>query len=448
MLSRDNLHDYQTRAIDFIKTEKRCGLFLGLGMGKTVTTLTAASDILDMLAGTRVLVVAPLRVANSVWGQEASNWSHLSHLKVSICTGSERQRMTALQRNADVYTINRENIPWLVKQYGKKWPFDVVIIDESSSFKSPSSQRFKALKRVLPATEYLVILTGTPSPNGLLDLWAQVYLIDFGERLGKTYTAYKQRFFESDFMGYKFAPREGSNEKIHQLLSDKVISMAAEDYLQVPDRIDLTERVALPPKVMKQYEEFERTLLAELDDGEEIEAISAAALANKLLQWSNGATYTDEHGNWSELHSVKVDALADLVEQNQGEPMLVAYNYKTDLERLTKRFPNAVVLDKEQSTIDRWNNGEIEMLLAHPASAGHGLNLQKGGSIIVWFGLNWSLELYQQFNGRLHRQGQTKPVRVIHIVASGCMDERVIDALAHKGECQGALLSALKPPAL
>lgn len=445
MLSRDDLHDYQNRAIEFIKSKKRCGLFLGLGMGKTTASLTAMSDALDSMTAAKVLVIAPLRVANSVWAQETKQWTHLSHLRVSVCTGNERTRMAALQRDADIYTINRENVPWLVKLYGKKWPFDAVIVDESSSFKSPSSQRFKALKRALPFTDYVVLLTGTPSPNGLLDLWSQMYLVDFGERLGKTMTGYKQRFFESDYMGYKFTPRQGSSEAIHRLLSDKVLSMSAEDYLQVPDRIDLVERVELPPKVFAQYQEFERTLLAELDDGQEIEAISAAVLANKLLQWSNGATYTDSLGNWSELHSVKLDALADLVEQNPSENMLVAYNYKTDLERLRVRFPDAVVMDKQQETIDRWNRGEIQMMLAHPASAGHGLNLQKGGSMLVWFGLNWSLELYQQFNGRLHRQGQTRPVRVVHMVASGCMDERVIDALNKKGETQNALLFALKP---
>ena len=445
MLSRDDLHDYQNRAIEFIKSKKRCGLFLDMGLGKTTASLTAMSDALDSMTVAKVLVIAPLRVANNVWAQETKQWTHLSHLRVSVCTGNERTRMAALQRDADIYTINRENVPWLVKLYGKKWPFDAVIVDESSSFKSPSSQRFKALKRALPFTDYVVLLTGTPSPNGLLDLWSQMYLVDFGERLGKTMTGYKQRFFESDYMGYKFTPRQGSSEAIHRLLSDKVLSMSAEDYLQVPDRIDLVERVELPPKVFAQYQEFERTLLAELDDGQEIEAISAAVLANKLLQWSNGATYTDSLGNWSELHSVKLDALADLVEQNPSENMLVAYNYKTDLERLRVRFPDAVVMDKQQETIDRWNRGEIQMMLAHPASAGHGLNLQKGGSMLVWFGLNWSLELYQQFNGRLHRQGQTRPVRVVHIVASGCMDERVIDALNKKGETQNALLFALKP---
>jgi len=444
MLSRDNLHDYQNRAIAFIKDKRRVGLFLDMGLGKTATSLTAASDLLDGFAVERVLIVAPLRVANTVWAQECAKWSHLQSLRVSVCTGSEKARISAVSKPADVYVINRENVTWLVKHYGAKWPFDCVIVDESSSFKSPSAQRFKALKRVLPLTRYLWLLTGTPSPNGLLDLWSQMYLVDFGERLGRTYTGYKQRFFESDYMGYKWKPRPNSDKQIHKLLADRVLSMEAEDYIKVPDRIDLIERVALPAKALKAYVEFESALLAELEDGKAIEAINAAALATKLLQWSNGAVYTDDFKNWSELHSVKIDALKEIIEENNNENVLVAYNYKSDLQRLCKSFPDAVVLDKNPDTIKRWNQGEIKLMLAHPASAGHGLNLQNGGSMIVWFGLNWSLELYQQFNGRLHRQGQTKPVRIVHLVAQGCIDERVMDAIKEKGLTQQALISALK----
>lgn len=446
MLSRSNLHAYQLKAIDFIKERKRCALFLGLGMGKSTISLTAASDLLDGFAAKRVLVVSPLRVANSVWPSEPGLWEHLNHLKVATVTGSERQRLAALHKTADVYSINRENIPWLVKLYGDKWPFDCVIIDESSSFKSASSKRWKALKRILPHTEYMVLLTGTPSPNGLLDLWAQMYLIDKGEALGKTMTSYKQRFFESDFMGYRWNIKEGGADKIYQLVAPHCLSMSSEDYLDIPDRIDITEKVQLPAKEFRQYQDFERTLLAELDDGEEIEAPTAAALANKLLQWSNGATYTDEHGNWSEIHGAKLDAMADIVADNPGENILVAYNYKTDLIRLKDKFPEAVVLDKDPETIARWTRGEIPMLLAHPASASMGLNLQKGGAICVWFGLTWSLEHYQQFNGRLHRQGQTRPVRIVHIVAEGCIDERVLSVIADKDAVQSKLLDTLRNP--
>jgi len=445
MLSESDLHNYQTKAIDFIKERKRCALWLFMGAGKTSTTLTAVSDLIDSFAVRRTLVVAPLRVANSVWRQEAAHWKHLRHLNVSVCTGPERQRLSALQRDADIYVINRENIPWLVNHYKSDWPFDCVVIDEASSFKNPSSQRFKALRKTLPQTNYMILLTGTPSPNGLLDLWSQIYLIDYGNTLGKTMTAYKQRFFEQDYMGYKFKPREGSADRIHALLQPMVLSMAAEDYLELPDRIDIVQPVDLPSSALAGYRDFEQTLLAELPDGEEIEAMNAAVLANKLLQYCNGAVYTDDMGSWSEVHSVKLDALEELVEQNEGENILVAYNYKTDLERLLKRFPFARVLDKDPQTVKDWNNGEIRMLLAHPASAGHGLNLQRGGSLIVWFSLNWSLELYQQFNARLHRQGQSKPVRIVHVVASGCIDERVMSVLGEKDAQQSALLNALKP---
>jgi SNF2 family DNA or RNA helicase len=443
MLTRSDLHDYQNRAGQFIKERKRCMLLLDMGLGKSVSTLTALSDLIDGCAVNKVLIVAPLRVANSVWAQECNKWQHLKNLSVSVCTGSERRRLAALQKTADIYVINRENIPWLVKHYRKKWPFDCVVIDESSSFKNNSAQRWKALKAILPDTDYMVLLTGTPSPNSLMDLWPQMYLVDYGERLGRTMTGFKQRFFEPDYMGYSWTLKEGSAAKIHALVSDVCLSMAASDYLELPERIDLVERVYLPPSVKAQYDAFERDLLATLPDGEQVEALSAATLANKLLQMSNGAAYTDDKGNWSEVHTAKLDALKELVELND-EPMLIAYNYKTDLVRLKKVFPFAVALDKNQQTIDDWNAGKIKMLLAHPASAGHGLNLQYGGSLCVWFGLNWSLELYQQFNARLYRQGQTKPVRIVHIVADGCIDERVLSVLSQKDATQKDLLTSLK----
>jgi len=441
---RSDLHKYQDRAVQFIKSAERCALFLDMGLGKSAITLTAISDLQDQMEIHKALVIAPLRVANSVWDHEAKLWKHLRHLKVQVCTGSERERLTALHRDADIYTINRENVPWLVKQYGKKWPFDCVIIDESSSFKSPASQRFKALKKILPFTNYMVLLTGTPVPNGLLDIWSQIYLLDGGTALGRTMTAYKQRFFEADYMGYKYTPRAGSDTLIHTAIASKVLSMKAEDYLELPDRIDINEIVDLPIKVKEAYDEFEKNLLLELENGDVVEAVSAAVLANKLLQNSSGAIYTDAHKNWVEIHTVKLDALAELIEQNQGENILVAYNFKTDLERLQQRFPKAQVLDKNPNTVIRWNNGEIPLLLAHPASSSHGLNLQHGGTMIVWFCLSWSLEYYQQFNGRLHRQGQSKPVRIIHIVARGTIDERIVRVLNEKGITQDGLLKALK----
>lgn len=444
MLSRHNLHAYQNKAVDFILSEKRCMLALEMGLGKTTSTLTAVCDMLDSFTANKVLVVAPLRVANSVWAQETRLWEHLKHLRVSVCTGTEKARRSALSLDADIYVINRENIPWLVVNYGKGWDFDVVVIDESSSFKNPSSKRFKALRKMLPKIETMVLLTGTPSPNGLLDMWSQMYLIDYGERLGRTLTGYKQRFFEADYFGRKFEIRNGAAEKIHSLLTDKIIHMSAEDYLDMPARIDLSVEVDIG-NALVGYQEFERTMLAELESGEEVEAVTAAVLANKLMQYANGALYTDDQGSWQETHAAKLDALAEIVEDNTGENMLVAYNYKSDLVRLLKRFPHARVLDKSQDTIDAWNRGEIPMLLAHPASAGHGLNLQKGGALCVWFGLNWSLELYQQFNARLHRQGQTRPVRIVHIVARDTIDGRVLSVLRDKDASQASLLNALKP---
>lgn len=445
MLKRTDLHAYQLRGVSFILNKKRCGLFLDMGLGKTTTTLTAISDVIDGFGAKKVLVIAPLRVANTVWAQEAKRWQHLKHLQVSVCTGTEKNRIKALSVAADIYVINRENVVWLVDLYRDKWPFDFVVIDESSSFKDSGSKRFKALRKILPYTEHFVLLTGTPSPNGLLDIWSQIYLLDFGMTLGRTMTAYKQRFFDADYMGYKWFPKEGAAEKIHDLLTPRVISMSAADYLELPDRIDLTVELDLPDKVMDAYLDFEKTLLAQLPEGEEIEAVNAAVLANKLLQYCNGTLYTDDVGNWSELHTAKLDALEELIEENPGENVLIAYNYKADLERIQKRFPKARVLDKDPETVEQWNRGEIPLLLAHPASAGHGLNLQRGGSMIVWFGLNWSLELYQQFNARLHRQGQDKPVRIIHLAVNGGIDQRVLSVLADKDAGQAALLSALKP---
>lgn len=444
MFDRDDLHEYQNRAVQFIKDTKRCGLFLQMGLGKTTSTLTAISDLSDSLMVSKVLIIAPLRVANTVWKQEAAKWKHLRHLKINICTGKERDRITALQTTADIYVINRENTSWLVQHYGKKWPFDCVVIDESSSFKDSSSRRFKSLKQVSPLTDYMVLLTGTPSPNSLLDLWTQMYLIDFGQALGRTKTAYTQRFFESDYMGYKLTPIKGADTKIHELIAPRIISMKAEDYLEVPEKIELVTNVILDKKLLEAYRTFERNLFIELPKGEQIEALSAAVLANKLLQWCNGAMYVDEAKNYAVVHDLKLDALDEIIEKNPDENILVAYNYKSDLERLQKRFKTARVLDKDPQTIIDWNSGKIKLLLAHPASAGHGLNIQFGGSIIVWFGLNWSLELDQQFNARLHRQGQTQPVRIIRIIVDGCLDERVMAVLQLKDRTQEKLIQALK----
>lgn len=443
MLSRSDLHAYQQRAIDFIKERKRCALFLDMGMGKGVTTLTAIADLLIAGKFKKVLVIAPLRVANSVWPTEVEKFAHLNHLTVSVCTGTEKQRIDALKTKADIYTINRENIPWLITLCGKSWPFKCVVIDESSSFKTPSSKRFKALKKALPMTDYMVLLTGTPAPNGLLDVWSQMYLIDFGVALGRTYTMYKDRFFIKDYWGYRYEIKHGASEEIHKLMAPHVLSMSADDYLELPERIDIVEPIEYEPSFIKQYKRFEKDMFAQLPDGQEIEALTAATLANKLLQFCNGAAY-DENKQWIALNDAKLDALEQIIDDNPTENILLAYNYKFDLERLKARFKHLVELDSKPETIKKWNDGKIRLLAAHPASAGHGINAQFGGSMIVWYGLNWSLELYQQFNARLHRQGQTKPVRIVHLVSKGLLDERVMEVLSQKDVTQKKLLVALK----
>ena len=443
MPSRNDLHPYQHRMIDFIYNTPKCAVWAGLGLGKTVTTLTAITDLLDSFSVSKVLIIAPLRVANSVWHIEAKRWSHTKDLTFSIVTGSEKERISALFKSADIYVINRENVQWLVEHYKTKWPYDLVVIDESSSFKSASSQRFKALKKVRTLTDRMVQLTGTPSPNGLIDVWSQMFLLDGGERLGKTMSAYKMRFFEAGYNGYSFKPVKNADKIIHKLIDDIVISLNVDDYLEMPERIDTVMRVNIPPTRLAEYKQLERDFIMQINDTE-IVAYNAATLAGKLLQYCNGAMYTDELKNWTEIHTAKLDALDEILEDNQDENLLIAYNYKTDLIRLKARYPDAVVLDNDPNIIARWNNGNIKILLAHPASAGHGLNLQHGGSIIVWFGLNWSLELYQQFNGRLHRQGQTKPVRIVHIVADGCIDDKVMRAIENKAQTQDELLNALK----
>jgi len=346
--------------------------------------------------------------------------------------------------DADIYVINRENVVWLVKHYKKpeRWPFDCVVIDEASSFKNSSAKRFRALKRVRPYINRSIQLTGTPASNGLVDLWSQAYLLDIGQRLGRTKTAYLQRFFESDYMGYSWTPRPGAEKNIHKLMSDIVLSLQTEDYIDLPLRIDTTEKVTVAPKVFEQYKTLEKDFLLTLKEAD-IEVLSAAALANKLLQFSNGFLY-DETGNYCVIHNEKLDALKDLIEDNAGEPILVAYNYKADLARIKKAIPHAEVMDKQQSTIDRWNRGEIKVMLVHPASAGHGINLQAGGYLLIFFGLPWNLENYEQLCGRLHRQGQTKPVRVVHLVAKDMLDEKVMAVLGTKARTQRELLEALK----
>lgn len=336
-LTRDLLHEYQERAVNKAKLNPFYALWLDMGLGKSVTTLTTIADLSDSMEIGKTLIIAPLRVANSTWHKELESWEHTKHLTYSICTGSEKNRLVALHKDVDVYIINRENVKWLVDHYKAKWPFDMVVIDEASSFKSTKSQRWKALRKVRPYMDRMIQLTGTPASNGLMDVYAQIYLLDTGDRLGRNMTAFKSRFFETDFMGYKFTPRKGAEQEIYKKLEDLTMVLKADDYLQLPDRINLTVPVALPAKVKKQYDELEKEFIVDVLD-QELAVFNAAALANKLLQFSNGACYTDEHKNWVELHSGKIDALKEIIEDNPNENVLVAYNYKTDLDRLTESF--------------------------------------------------------------------------------------------------------------
>lgn len=444
---------YQDHAEEHILTHPGAGLFLEMGLGKTVITLTAIDRLLfDHCEVSRVLVIAPKRVAEDTWTTEAGKWDHLRHLRISKVLGSERERIAALRAKADIYVINRENVAWLIAQYATGFPFDMVVVDELSSFKSQKSARFKALRRVRPLAKRLVGLTGTPAPNSLLDLWAQLYLLDRGQRLGETYTEYRMKFFIPDkrdkdhIHSYKVREDEGysARDRIYEKIGDICISMQSADYLSLPARMDRVVRVVFPTKVQQQYEEFEASQVLALSELDTISAVNAAALTTKLLQFANGALY-DEDRKVHEVHDEKLEALEEILEAATGNPVLIFYSYQHDLVRIRQRF-NEYKLTELRSSADiaKWNKGEIPVLLAHPASAGHGLNLQAGGNIIVWFGLTWSLELYQQANARLHRQGQTRPVIIHHLVAQGTVDEDVMQALENKAVGQEALMQAVK----
>ena len=437
-------HEYQKTSYNHIIDHSASGLFLDMGMGKTVTTLTAVDDLMhDYLEVSKVLVIAPLRVAEDTWSRETAKWDHLKHLKISKILGSEKLRLQALKEKADIYVINRENTQWLVKTLGLKWDFDMVVIDELSSFKSAASQRFKALKKVRPLIKRLVGLTGTPAPNGYMDLWSEIYLLDRGERLGKTITSYRQQYFYGiQRSGFQiFSIRPGSQEEVNDKIKDICISMKARDYLNLKEPLYINVPAVLNKAEAQKYKEMEKEAILELGN-ETITALSAAAVATKLLQIANGAVYTNE-GTYVKIHDRKLDVLEDLIEGANGNPVLVFYSFKHDYDRIMERFPKARKLETSKD-IDDWNKGNIPIMLAHPASTGHGLNLQDGGNHIIWFGLNWSLELYQQANARLHRQGQTEGVIIHHIIAEGTMDERVLEVLQGKNTRQELLLEALK----
>ena len=423
------------------------------GLGKTVTTLTAIKELkYNRFQVRRVLVIAPKKVAEGTWTREAAKWDHTKMLRVSPVLGSQSKRVKALNTPADIYITNRENVVWLVDYYRNAWPFDMVVVDESSSFKSHSAKRFKALASVGERIERMVELTGTPSPNGLDDLWAQVFLLDGGERLGKRYTHFRERYFQPDKRGadgmvYSYEAKPGSEEGILEKISDICISMKAEDYLQLPDITYHEIPVELDAKALKSYCELEREMVLQLpEDGEDISVTSAAALSNKLLQLANGAIY-DEDRQVHEVHGCKVEAFMELVESLQGKPALVFYNYQHDRTRLLEALKKTGLRVRELKTPqdeDDWNARRIDILLTHPASSAYGLNLQQGGNHVIWFGLTWNYELYTQANKRLHRQGQQEKVIIHHLVCSGTRDEDVMQALQRKDDVQNWVMESLK----
>lgn len=442
MLNRNNIRDYQYSLINFVKTNKKVGLFVDMGLGKTMVSLTTASDFYDDFLIDKILVIAPLRVANTVWKQEAAIWEHLTHLDIGICTGSIDNRNKVIKNNHVITVINRENVSWLCDNH--KWQWDMVIIDESSGFKNHRAKRFKSIRSKTKYLKSIIELTGTPTPKNLLDLWSQLFLLDNGERLGKNITIYRNRFFKaSGYMGYEYKALPGSEDKIKGLIKDICVTMKSEDYVQLPERIDLFEYIEMPSNIKKEYKELEKEFILTLESGIDIEAPSASGLHNKLLQFCNGALY-DADRKIHEIHNLKIDTLKEIIEDNPGENFLIAYNYQSDLIRLKKAFPKMKVLSKSGEEVDEWNKGKIHLLACHPGSAGHGLNIQFGGCVIIWFGLNWSLELYQQLNKRLHRKGQTKPVRIIHLIIKDGMDEKVLQALTSKAKTQDELLEFLR----
>lgn len=438
-------HNYQIYSTNFILNNPISAIFLECGLGKSVISLTAINDLmLDYFDVSRTLVIAPLRVANSTWPDEIKKWDHLKHLNYSVVIGSEKERLDALGKPAHIYLINRENVDWLITKSGFPWKFDMVVIDELSSFKSYQAKRFKSLLKVRPKIKRIVGLTGTPSSNGLMDLWAEFRLLDMGERLGRYITYYRQNFFVPDKrnqqMIFSYKPKDGTEKKIYSLISDITISMKSKDFLKMPECLMNEVIVTLSDKEQKLYDSLKHDMVLSLE-GNEIDAINAAALSNKLLQMSNGAVYNDDKESLH-IHDRKLDALEDLIEGANGKPVLVAYWFKHDLEKIKDRFDVREI--KTAKDISDWNKGKIPVALIHPASAGHGLNLQAGGSTLIWFGLTWSLELYQQTNARLYRQGQDSTVVIHHILTKGTIDEDVMKALKAKERIQDALIESLK----
>jgi SNF2 family DNA or RNA helicase len=441
----DDLHDYQKYSVSYILEHPTTALFLDCGLGKTLISLTAIFDLtLDSFLIRKVLVIAPLRVARDTWPAEIEKWDHLTGLIYTVAIGNETQRKVALMQRAQVYLINRENMDWLINESGMPFDYDMVVIDELSSFKSPSSKRFRALRKVRPGVKRMVGLTGTPSSNGLMDLWSEIGILDMGKRLGRYITHFRSTYFVPDKRNqqiiFSYKPKPGAEDAIYRQISDITISMKNTDYMKLPELVFNEIPVLLSDDERQHYQTMKDDMVLTLK-GKEIDAANAAALSGKLLQMANGAVY-DGSGSYIRIHDRKLDALEDIIEASNGKPVLIAYWFKHDLERIMA-FSPAERLDSTDS-IRRWNSGDIPIAVIHPASAGHGLNLQSGGSCLVWFGLTWSLELYQQTNARLWRQGQKETVVIHHIIAKGTIDEQVMDALKKKDKIQVALIDAVK----
>ena len=438
-------HPYQEFAKEFMISNPLSALFLEMGLGKTITTLTAIDELLyDCFEIRKVLIIAPLRVANSTWPSEIKKWEHLKLLRYSIVTGNEAERIQALNTKAEIYIINRENVDWLVNKSGVAMNFDMLVIDELSSFKSYSSKRFKSLLKIRPYFKRVVGLTGTPSSNGLMDLWAEFRILDFGKRLGRYITHYRNKYFVPDkrngMIIYSYKPQEDAEQQIYEAINDITISMKSCDHLKLPELIMNEVEVVLEDKEAERYEDFKKEMVMTIGE-EEIDAVNAASLSNKLLQLANGSIY-DEDKNYHIVHDKKMEALEQLIEEANGKPVLIGYWFKADKERIEQRFNVREI--QSEGDIEDWNKGEIQVGLIHPASAGHGLNLQQGGCTLIWFGLTWSLELYQQTNARLYRQGQNQTVVIHHIITKNTIDEDVMKALKRKERTQEALMSAVK----
>ncbi len=479
-----NASDYQIKATRWVKERKKSALWLDMGLGKTVITLTALSDLLSERKANKILIVAPLIVAKHQWSSEIKKWDHLCNLKYKTILGSKEDRIEALDSDADIFIINYDNIKWLIEFYGKDWPFDMLVLDESSKIKNPSSARFKALKKVSKHLDRVITLTGTPSPRSVLDLWSQIYMLDNGDRLGKTIFEFKNRFFKSDYMGYKFEFIAEKSEEFYLLLDDICLSMDADDYIKLPEKIIHPVMLDFNSKDRKDYDKLEKEMYVHFGDKKVVNSVTTAALMNKCLQFTNGAIYYDKDKSsdteykkvkvdsfdkndnrfvcdcvcnfpkdvdkienptkdYILVHDEKLDKLQEIVEDIDS-PILVAYNFISDAERIKERFDYAVQFDGNPEIINRWNRGEIKMLITHPQTAGYGINLQFGGNNIVWFGLTWDLELYQQFNARLHRQSQTKPVYIHQILMKDTIDEIVLASLNDKRVIQDIIMEAME----